>query len=107
MIYLPIELSDNYCVTFYDSNTIRVYDNNTIVDNQINYTDYYINSHYINNSFYSELPNNLNCISHEKITNNWKYRNDLKDILIISTLLCILFFGVPLFLISKLFKKKI
>lgn len=104
MIYVP-ELNNNYiCYSFIDNNTIRAY--KSINLNSINdYTDIYVNSHYLtsdNSILLSEQPI---CIDHDKLTNDWKYRNDLSDILIISALGILFFFGLPLLIYRRLFKK--
>lgn len=104
MIYVPI-LNDNYvCYSFIDSNTLRAY-KSIILNSNNNYTDIYINSHYLTNNGSVELITQPNCIDNEKLTNDWKYRNDLADILIISALGICFFFLLPLLIFKRLFKR--
>ena len=50
-IYLPNTLTNSNCVVVRDKDTIRVYENTPQQNGQYyNYTDYYINSHYITNT---------------------------------------------------------
>lgn len=103
MIYVPNYDVTN-CAYVYNNNTIRVYDSIPIQGRTIDYTDYYINSHYVYNvgsttfSNYSTLPT---CLSDDNITTSFYYRNDFSDI-------CIIFFVIVIicyFLISLLAKK--
>lgn len=106
MIYVP-ELNDNYiCYSFIDNNTIRAYKTTNInVNNEV--IDIYINSHYLTNNNNVILNEQPNCINNDKLTNDWKYRNDLSDIFIISFIGALFFFGIPLLLIKKLFKRSV
>lgn len=106
MIYVP-DLQGSYsCYSFIDSNTIRAYETiNLGVDN--NFTDIYINSHYLINNGTENLIIQPNCISNDKITNDWKYRNDLSDIILITFFGILFFFGIPLLLLKKFFKRSV
>ena len=99
MIYVP---DLNYkCYVLVDKDTIRAYE--TIPYNpgynqqvNINYRDYYLNSHYLykdgEQSFgnYSQLPI---CLDNNLITDNYYHRADFTDILITFTIIIgIIFF---------------
>lgn len=104
MIYVP-ELNNNIvCYSFIDNETIRAYESINLNTNN-NVIDIYINSHYITNDNNVVLTEQPNCISNDRLTHDWKERNDLSDIIIISFFGALFFFGIPLFLIRKLFKR--
>ena len=103
MIYVP-ELNDTYiCYSFIDNNTIRAYKTTNINSNN-EIIDIYVNSHYLTSDNVVLLSEQPNCIPNEKLTNDWKYRNDIADILIISTLGLCFYFLLPLFIFRRLFK---
>lgn len=82
MIYVPDDLSYSACYTFYDSDTIRVYESNPELGSIINYEDIFINSHYLVNKGTEIIEEVPSCINSNQITSFWSYRNDLADILI-------------------------
>lgn len=85
MIYLPIELQSSNCVVVQDKDTIRVYDTAPTYNSTVDYTDYYVNSHYLHTSGertfsnYTTLPL---CTSLSDYTTNISYRNDFPMILL-------------------------
>lgn len=106
MIYIP-ELDNNFvCYSFIDNNTIRAYKSININENN-EVIDIYINSHYLTNNNNIILTEQPNCINNDKLTNDWKYRNDLSDIFVISFIGALFLFGIPLLLIKKLFKRSV
>lgn len=106
MIYIP-ELNENFvCYSFLDSETIRAYKTTNLNENN-EIVDIYVNSHYLTNSNNVVLLEQPNCISNEKLTHDWKERNDLSDIIVISFFGALFFFGIPLLLIKKLFKRSV
>ena len=104
MIYVP-DLNENFvCYSFIDNNTIRAYKSINLNSNN-DYIDIYINSHYLTNNGTTELVSQPNCIDNDRITHDWKERNDLSDILIISALGICFFFILPLLIFRRLFKR--
>jgi len=101
MIYLPEEITIDNCAYVYDSNTIRVYEEIPRTNSTINYTDYFVNSHYMSRTGSTTFNNystiNYNCLDYTKFTTSYQYRNDIADILIISLIII----GVIWFLVSK------
>lgn len=102
-IYLP---DTSYaCYVIRDSNTIRAYETMPTLNSNVNYTDYYINSHYIFNNGtqnfnqYSTLP----VCNGANFTENVFYRNDLDSILIIFLILLLICFYFPYRIISRMF----
>lgn len=89
-VYVPTFNSGN-CAYIYNSDIIRVYDSTPRANTTINYKDYYIKSSYIYNtgsttfSQYSNLPT---CISADRITTEFWYRNDIADICLVAFLVC-------------------
>lgn len=106
-IYLPSDSTYNKCYVVQSSDVIRGYDTYPSYNTTYNYRDYYINSSYIyrdgsgqwNN--YSTLPV---CLSNDVITNDFYYRLDLSDILIIFLIINIFGIFLPIKIFSKLFK---
>lgn len=106
MIYLPFE--DVACYVIRDSNTIRVYDDVPHHNANIGYTDVYINSHYLtqigeqNFSQYSTLPT---CLDNSKITNDYWYRLDMPDILLMFSIFFVFTIYIPYKFLSRIFGK--
>lgn len=102
MIYVP-DLDNYKCYVVRDTNTLRAYKEVPKNNIEVEYRDYYINSHYLYQdgtqtfSTYSTLPI---CLDEEKLTTSYNYRNDFGDIMIIFVLMV----GIVWFLISKLIK---
>ena len=105
-IFLPNTVNSNNCAYIYNNDVIRVYDYRG-TNTYINYTDYYINNHYITNTGTSYIGQNFNynCISTDKFTTDIYYRNDMVDILIYFIILCIVCFYLPLKIILRFFKR--
>lgn len=111
MMYVP-DL-DYSCYVLVNKDTIRAYEQtpyNPGYNQQIsiNYRDYYITSHYIYQdgvqSFgsYSNLPI---CLDKSNLTTELYYRNDLSDILVVFTIIVLFGFGIPLYLLKKMFRR--
>lgn len=106
MIYIP-DLNDNYvCYSFIDSNTIRAYKDITL-NNSSDVVDIYINSHYLTDYKNIVINENINCIDSNRLTTDWKNRNDISDILILCFFGGLFLFGIPLLLLKKLFKRSV
>lgn len=103
-IYVPDSSSQCYVVR--DSNTIRAYQTRPTHNSEVNYIDYYINSHYLSQNGtqqfnnYSTIPT---CIDNSLITDEIYYRNDLDSILIIFIIIILFCFYFPYKIISRLF----
>lgn len=106
-IYLPTYTSQN-CIVVRDKDTIRVYDTQPQYNTNVNYTDYYINSHYLTNTGvanygnYSSLPV---CRNQNEFTKEVFYRNDFDSILIIFTIMSFFIILIPTRIIMRLFKR--
>lgn len=101
-IYVPYNDINSFDLYYYNNDLTLIYATN---DN-INYDIIDLKNHYnIINSDNVNLDNSI-LIDKSLITNNWTYRNDLSDLLICLFFFVIFFFGTPLFLFSRLFKKK-
>lgn len=107
-VFVPFDdLSNTYCVSYNDDGSILYYfdreqlSNDTIIGKKV-----FINNHYnIVDSTFSNVD--FNCISNDYLTNNWFYRNDLPDVLICFFFMILFFFGIPLVLFSRIFKRKL
>lgn len=101
MIYLPIEITENQCAFVYDKDTIRVYDNKPIENESLNYTDYYINSHYLEKTGTETITNIVpTCLEQENLTTSYYYRNDFSEIIIIFFIIIFIVY----FIFSKILK---
>lgn len=102
MIYVP-ELENYKCYVVRDTNTLRAYKEIPQNNKEVEYRDYYINSHYLYQdgiqsfSTYSTLPI---CLDSQNLTSSYNYRNDFADIMLIFVLMT----GVIWFLTTKLIK---
>lgn len=108
-IYLPKKITNSNCVVVRDKDTIRVYDERPQQNNQYySYTDYYINSHYLENygssqyNQYSTLPT---CRNTSDFTDEVFYRNDYGDICIIFIVMCLFIFLIPTKIFMRLFRR--
>lgn len=102
-IFLPD--TDYACFVVQDSNTIRAYETTPRQNGSSNYTDYYINSHYIFKNGTQSWSNmsTLPTCSGATFTTNVFYRNDICDILITFFILLLICFYFPYRIISRAF----
>lgn len=104
MIYLPDEINSAQCAYMYDKDTIRVYDSKPQINQDIDYTDYFINSHYLTRTgitrFGSYSTINYDCLPVDKFSMQFIYRNDLMEILAIALILI----GCVWYLVSKMIR---
>lgn len=103
MIYLPD--TSKSCYVVINKDTIRGYDENPNISlsTEINYTDYFINSHYLEKKGSLIKESTIiveNCIPQNELTSAFIYRNDIHQILIITLILI----GVSWFFIVSLIK---
>ena len=101
-IYLPIELEEGKCPYILNKDVIRVYDTTPVIDTPVNYTDYFINSHYISQNGTETLSNTINCLDLENFTNAYVYRFDFSQIIVIFVSIVIII-GYPLLKIIHAF----
>lgn len=108
-IYLPIDDFSSYsCYEIRDMNTIRAYITTPVYNSTVDYTDFYINSHYLSKSGianfnnFSILPT---CVNVDTFTHDVFYRNDLPDILLCFIIIVMFVSYFPLKLL-KLFRKR-
>lgn len=108
-IYLPEDTTYNKCYVVQNENVIRGYDRVPSNNTNYNYRDYYINSNYIYKdgtgqwSSYTTLPI---CLDNSAITNDFYYRNDIADILLIFVILFIFIVYIPIKIVFRIFKKR-
>ena len=108
-IYLPDDTTYNKCYVVQNENVIRGYDRIPSNNTTYNYRDYYINSNYIYKdgtgqwSSYTTLPI---CLDNSVITNDFYYRNDIADILLIFVILFIFIVYIPIKIVFRIFKKR-
>lgn len=103
MIYVPD--TENYsCFVVRSENVIRAYTQVPKNNTTIRYRDYYYNSNYLYNdgeqsfSQYTTLPV---CLSNDLITDDFYYRNDFPDILIMFFILSFFILFIPYKIFSR------
>lgn len=99
-MYVP-NYTDGQCAILFDSNIIRVYEQEPEEASSVDYTDYYYNSHYLFNTgsqYFSTTDILPDC--RNDINTNFYYRTDITDIVFLT---CV-FISLNWFLISKLLK---
>ena len=103
-IYLPKEVNSTKCAIVYDKDTIRVYDSQPEINSSTSYSDFFINSHYIekvgSESFSEVIPV---CLDSSNFTTDVYYRNDFDSILVIFLIFLLILFYFPYIIISRLF----
>ena len=104
MIYVP-DLENYKCYVVRDTNTIRAYKEIPKRNSEIEYRDYYINSHYLYQDGTQSFGNYTSaylpvCLDSSNLTTSYNYRNDFADIMIIFAIMT----GIVWFLTSKLVK---
>lgn len=109
-IFLPVDnITDFACYSVIDKDTIRAYVNRPQLNSSSNYVDFYINSHYLEKEGTQTWGNYTQylpvCISSSAITNDFYYRNDLPDILIMFTIFSIFIFLIPIKVFLRLFRR--
>lgn len=107
MLYVP-NFNNNNCVVVLNSETIRVYEKQPVVNEMVNYIDYYVNSHYMYDtgsyefSRYQSLPS---CVEKNILTTSVEYRNDFSDILLIFLILTIFIVVIPTKIVFRFFRR--
>lgn len=102
MIYVPDTSYSCYVVR--NENVIRAYSQNPQYNITTNYRDYYFNSNYLyqdgEQTFnqYSTLPV---CLSNDLITNDFYYRNDFPDILVMFFIIAFFVLFIPYKIFSR------
>ena len=102
--YSPIDLPNNKCYEYQDTYILRIYDSINI-NQENNFTDYNTANHYQSKSGSIFLENEPVCMSHEYLSHELYYRNDLSHILVIFLILAIFIIYLPIKIFSKFFKK--
>lgn len=102
-IYVPQDNTYNKCYVVQSEGVIRGYDRVPSNNTNYNYRDYYIRSDYIfrdGNGSWSQYTTLPVCLDSSNITNDYWYRLDISNILVIFTILVLfcIYFPVKLFL---------
>lgn len=109
LIFLPGELiNSNYKYTLSDG-VIRVITNNNCYNNY-NTTycdcyDVYLNNDYMVSNVINCNNNPTNYVTSVRFTDDYYYRKDLSDILLSFFIILLICFGIPLFIVSRFYKK--
>ena len=106
-IYVP-DLENYECFVVQSEGVIRAYEQVPIIDSEVAYRDYYINSNYIYRdgvqtfSRYGNLPV---CLYNSILTSDYYYRNDFDSILIIFLIVSIFIVYIPIKVCSRFFRR--
>ena len=107
-IFVPSDTIYNACYVVQSQGVIRAYDRIPANNSSYNYRDYYIDSNYIYRdgtgtwSSYTTLPI---CLDSDILTNEYWYRHDFSDILIMFLIINIFGILLPIKIFSKIFRK--
>lgn len=107
-IYVPEDTTYNKCYVVQSEGVIRGYDRQPSYNTNYSYRDYYINSNYIYKDNvgswgqYATLPT---CLDSSVITNDFWYRQDMPNILLMFLIINIFGIYLPIKIFSKIFKK--
>ena len=104
MIYVPNYVTTDY-VTIISQGVVRVYDTEPIVNTEISYTDFYINDDYMSLSGVELISSIPNYVTSSSLTDNFYYRVDFPDILLMFTLFCLWVIYIPIKVVSRLFRR--
>lgn len=101
-IYLPVVVSNSNCAYINQRGVIRVYESRN-TNSYVNYTDYYIEDHYISNTGVSYIGQNynFNCIPTDRFTTDYLHRFDLADIIVIFVFIVLFFIYLPYKIVSR------
>lgn len=106
-IYVP-DLDSYKCVVVQNSTTLRAYKSQPRNNSSSDYRDYYYTSNYVytdgNQSWgnYSTLPV---CLSTNDLTNDYYYRNDFPQILLMFLIIVIFSFWFPWRILTRMFRR--
>lgn len=106
MLYYIPNYSTGNCANLRNGDVIRVYERKPTTNSDVNYIDYYINSHYVNISgiqHFATTSSIPDCIDNNSITDNVFYRFDIASILITFIILLIICLYFPYKIFSRLF----
>ena len=99
-IYLPTEYVNSPCKVI-NNGYIRVYTNSSLT----NYVDIYINQDYMIREGYNSYGYSGTCDSLNTYTDNFYYRTDLPDILLMFTIFVLFGIYLPFRIIRRFYKK--
>ena len=106
-IYVP-DLESYKCFVVRNDTTIRAYKEIPRNNSDIEYRDYYYNSNYLfqdgiqSFSSYTTLPV---CLDTNLLTNDFYYRNDFPNILIMFLIISIFCFYIPIKVFFRLIRR--
>lgn len=90
-IFLPVDnFNDFKCYEVLDSNTVRSYRSTPVIGSEVDYIDFFVNSHYLEKQGKTTLEYSPICLDSTSLTNEVYYRNDFPQIMLCFVL--ILFF---------------
>lgn len=106
-IFVP-DLSSYKCVYMYQNNILRAYKTMPTYNTEVSYTDFFVENHYLYRegtqsfSSYSSLPN---CLSNNVLTDDFYYRTDFVDIMIIFFIFAIFILYLPIKVVFRFFRR--
>lgn len=110
LIFVPESTTYNKCYVVQSEGVIRGYDTLPSYNTSYNYRDYYIKSSYIfrdGSGSWSNYANLPICLDNDNITNDFYYRNDFSNILIIFLIINIFAIYLPIKIFSKILGKRL
>lgn len=108
-VFIPY-FTENSCVSidYVNQGYLRVYDYRPTANSDVNYTDYFIDKHYLDRTGIQHFSNynvNVSCIDKSRITSDVMYRYDYYQTLILFLILFIFIIYFPSKIVFKFFKR--
>lgn len=110
MIFIPNYTPVQYpCVVVQSNGVLRAYRQMPANNRTVDYVDFYLNSDYMSRNGQQQFSSNTtlpSCLAQSEMTNNFMYRIDFHNIVLLFTLLAFMMFYLPAKLILRLFIRR-
>lgn len=103
MIYVPT-IDRDTCYYYFDNNTIVQLPNNYEINQEYNTQFIAVDNHY--QTYFKKIfiADNVNCLDHNILSDDYIYRSDIVSILFYFIFLCFLIIYIPYRLASRFWK---
>lgn len=109
-IFVPEDSTYNKCYVIQSEGVIRGYAEVPQINRTINYRDYYINSSYIyrdSSQTFSSYSTPPTCLASSDLTNDYWYRLDMPNILLMFTIIVLFGLYLPWRIFKSLFGRRL
>lgn len=103
-VYVPS--LDYSCYTIYDKDTIRAYHTIPEMDSETAYTDFFVHSDYYSKEGTEMIAETVpQCLEPSSLTDDFYYRQDFSNILIIFIIFFVCAFLIPIKIVLRFFRR--